>query len=320
MGITPTELYASFGYEQQLASCRELLVGLEVTLNRSRAKVVLAPIYESVRFEAELNPQSLPVYGSDPETGQDLFGGSLYRDWYYNLGDKGVWQLELGVFSGDANPLKGYSLYGAGSLSANGWGEPNISSNNTPTLNGRISWQVQQMQLFASISSSKTGSTWASAIDPSGKHNRQISTAGFDLQLLDSLRLYSQYTHFISGLAENSAQNRGEPMFRDLTQQGWFMVVEYQWQQWLAALGYESFDRYDFQLFQQDNFVFDAQKAKQKQSSVFGGLRWQVRPELSWHFLLHQLQNTQPNASQIFTENPEFGAGLRYNLGFYWHI
>lgn len=385
---TNRDLYASFGYEQQLFSCRELTLGLTLTSAHTRTKLVLAPIYEALRFEPDLDPENPPEYGPDPDTGQVLVGGSLYRDWYNNLGDRvyflgsvpvldawielghqqpvrlgrmpvanglpssgfwqdnaaigpmsdwlvreylagalwrwqplAQWQLELGLFSGDANPLKGYALYGAGSLSASGWGEPNRSSNNTPTYNARVQWQPNaQGLLFASLSSTHTGSTWAPAIDPSGKHNRHLAALGFDWTLPSQQRLYGQYTLFVSGLTPRSAQNKGQPMYRDIRQQGGYITVEQPWRDWRLGLGFEQFDRYDFNVFALDDFVFAADKAQLQQRSVFAGLIWQASPELSWHFLAHQLDNPLPNASQIYAQNPEFGAGLRYNIGFRWQL
>ncbi|MDR3079170.1 MAG: hypothetical protein LBU15_03995 [Rickettsiales bacterium] len=180
----------------------------------------------------------------------------IYSGISYSLGPGYGFVLNVAIFSGDANPTKQGVYYLDNS------GGPNKKTNNTPTLEFNLKNTVRfgstDLGLFLGLEKGSIGSTWNSTLG-GGKHNRKILAAGFDMQhhlstgqMLDSVRIFFQYTRFTSGLAEKSSQNTGHPAFRDIVQRGFFAGVD------LAVgpsrafdgieigLAYELFDRYDY--------------------------------------------------------------------------
>lgn len=384
--FTNRDQFASYGYEQQLYTCREIVFSTEFALNVDKLKffVEWAPLYESIQYKAGIGEAE---YRVDPETNESLDAQTLYLDWYNNLGDRTYFlgdyplieakliygdfhqwhigrqklmagspeprfwrdnsaigpyadwisrdlfsglsyrgglpssslRIELGGFSGDGNPLKGYANYGAGVLGDESPGDPNISSNNTPTWNARISSDLfNQFGLtgsaYWSYQNTVSGSTWWRTIDPSGKHNRVVTTYGAQLAVGSALKVYGQYTEFLSGLSEWSLQNDGHDRFKDITQKGYFVASEWDLGKLSLGVGFEQFDRYDFNIYHRDNYVVDPEKIDLVQTSTFGKIAYRFSPELALELAAHQLENPLPNYSEVYTTNPETAEGLRYSL------
>ncbi|GHU28896.1 hypothetical protein FACS1894152_7000 [Bacilli bacterium] len=102
------------------------------------------------------------------------------------------------------------------------------------------------------------GSTWDIAKDE-GKHNKNILATGFEViynfnhSFVNSIKMYSQYTKFTSGLKTKSSQtkNRTHLAFKDIVQDGFFVGIDFDitpfiFQKIKLGFVYELFDRYDY--------------------------------------------------------------------------
>jgi hypothetical protein len=179
----------------------------------------------------------------------------IYSGIKYSFKSSGGLIFGVAAFSGDGNPTKNGIYYIDNS------GSPNKKTNNTPTLEFNIKDTLVSGRLncsvFFGMERGTIGSVWDVAIGE-GKHNKNILATGVDAKyypdyiMLNSVRVYFQYTKFKSGLRSRSNQNTGNPAFKDIVQNGFFVGVDFTLGQWFVfretklGVAYELFDRYDY--------------------------------------------------------------------------
>lgn len=168
-------------------------------------------------------------------------------------------------FSSGNNPYKGYSNY------LNYIQTPNLKANNTPNLGldvalhiGHLHHPQNRSKLIFSVLYNIQNSTWFN-VNNDGKRRNSIIAAAILINIPivhdASIDLFGQWTRYFSGLMTDSHQfNANVPvgpsnLFRNITQDGFYvgMTLNY----WGASISYtyEYFDRFDFNVYR--NFVLN---------------------------------------------------------------
>jgi hypothetical protein len=76
-------LYATFGYEKQIFTCKEVMLNFNIDFNNDWSMLAeFAPVYGSLKNERKVKR----IY--EKWNGKEIDGGTKYVDWYKNLGTK----------------------------------------------------------------------------------------------------------------------------------------------------------------------------------------------------------------------------------------
>ena len=169
---------------------------------------------------------------------------------------------------------------------------------------------IEQGKIFISFQTGKIGSSQRKEIQPNGKHNRRILTAGFDVKKqikeYQKIRLYFQWTEFLSGLSEQSNQAKKEELktvpgkFLDIKQKGFFVAGEYEINKWGIGIGYEIFDRFDYAVFKYDNYNKDSDKENDNQKSILGIIKYQWNKEILVRIMGHYIKKSCTRSFKYF--------------------
>ena len=161
-------------------------------------------------------------------------------------------EIDLAIYSGDGNPTKNWIYY------LNNSGSPNKKSNNTPTLSlqTKLNFNIFNNinnSIFLGIQNGTIGSTWDNSLQE-GKHNKNIIVAGFESNykfndsFLENIKIYFQYTRFVSGLRTKGQESYLKPpLAKDIIQNGIFTGFDINIKNiFVFGFTYEIFDRYDY--------------------------------------------------------------------------
>ncbi len=242
---------------------------------------------------------------------RDLYSGVAYG--YH--GD--FFSGNIAMFSGN-NPLKG-DWY------LNGVVSPNVKANNTGTY--ALKWGIdsetdyRHLQLYLGAEANILGSTWANNLEDGKRNNhRQALVVSYRIGNEDKhLTLLAQATKYISGLRQSSAQANDptiavddRKMFQDITQQGGYAGFYLKRQKFHIGYIYEEIDRFDYAVFEADDFTFHRQGLKQKSNLYYAGYR--LTDNFAINFAYHNISNPTPDASEIITHYN--GAPIDYETRF----
>ena len=238
---------------------------------------------------------------------RDLFSGVTYQYSQEFLSVIG------GVFSG-GNPTKGYSNYLDHVESAN------IKSNNTPTLAGKIQLNYDNLlpsqyrgYLYGSYMHNMTGSTWANELSD-GKRNASVAAHGIMFKikplgwwLVDKIKIFAQYTQYLSGLTTKSSQSAPANRLRNIKQSGYFLGTEVLLLGKKLSLGaaYERFSRFDYNIFAHNNFQQDTALENKKQHSYIFQVKYFPKPFFALGFAYHAIKNPCKYQSNILDKKKD---------------
>lgn len=231
---------------------------------------------------------------------RDLLTGATY------VFHHSFFEVKAAIFSG-SNPAKGYANY------LDRVESPNIKSNNTPSLSGRLQLNYNDLLaknvdgfLYASYLSNFTGSTWDDGLKD-GKRNNLVGAYGgvlnltFDNLYINSVSFFGQYTHFTSGLRTKGSQNDKSKKFKNIFQKGYFVGLEIKSFDNKLSLGaaYEKFDRFDYNLFRYYLFADNNPYLNSIQKSVILNARYNINSIISVGTAYHRIDNPAPFVSNI---------------------
>lgn len=248
---------------------------------------------------------------------RDLFSGITYSYNYSAITATGA------IYSG-GNPTKGYSNY------LNFVESPDLKSNNTPTFAGRIEYQYDintqyNGYLYASYLRNITGSTWVDDLKD-GKRNGMIAAYGavlnilYDNDYLNSLKIFAQYTDYVSGLKKESSQAQipNNKQFKNIKQSGYFVGAEsFLFNNKLnLAAAYEDFARFDYNIFAYHDFKLDNTMKNARHKSQIFQIKYFFNEALSVGVSYHKVHNVAKHISQILDNRKDnrFKLSLYINL------
>lgn len=238
--------------------------------------------------------------------------------------------VSTAILSGN-NPMKGYANY-LGQVQT-----PNLKANNTPSYSLNVNFNLGH--LFNANNDSKLilgtlidtmNSTWDNALQDGKRRNNVCAAAlllNFNINSYSSLALFSQYTIYMSGLTTDSGQydpaNPLTPLFRNITQQGYFVGLTLNYRAFSASYTYENFDRFDYNVFAKwvnNPALFSQTSLLQlenlRQSSNIFNLKWQFNSVISVLLNYQTIQNPLEWVSSISDRFPTYRAGIEVDVKF----
>lgn len=231
---------------------------------------------------------------------RDLFSGITYSYNYSAITVTGA------MYSG-GNPTKGYSNY------LNFVESPNLKSNNTPTFSGRLEYQYNindqyNGYVYASYLRNISGSTWVDDLKD-GKRNGMVAAYGamlnilFNNDYLNSLKIFAQYTDYVSGLRKDSSQAKvkDNEKFKNIKQSGYFVGAEtFLFDNKVnVGVAHENFARFDYNIFAHGNFEVDNPLRKARHKGNIFQVKYFFNEAISIGISYHQLKNAAKHISQI---------------------
>lgn len=247
---------------------------------------------------------------------RDLLSGIIYTMHHRLLG------VRAGVLAGN-NPAKAYGNYLGGIQNAN------LKANNTPSLSLNLDFNIGRLfgenksKLFVGGIRNIAGSTYDEDINDGKRRNSTYVFGGklnFPLSAVN-INLYGQYTKYLSGLSEDSAQAQVKPenpIFRNIEQDGYYYAGEVSYRQIRAYYAYEKFDRFDFNVDDRieekcDSPPPDLQGLKQE-SRIFG-FDYLVNDAVYFRLAYHKINNPLQCVSDILDRSDDrFKATLSVNF------
>ena len=220
---------------------------------------------------------------------RDLLSGLLYNMNY------SLFNFKLGVLSGD-NPMKGYANYLGGIQSAN------TKGNNTPSVSVNLDLHIGKLfspnnksKLFIGGIRNKESSTYVAELED-GKRRNSTYVAGtlFNYNISDALHIniYGQYTIYLSGLDEDSNQDDPQnPIFLNIEQEGFYYGADLKYKKLQLSYAYEKFDRFDFNVYEQNGYSTSSALMNLEQESHIYGLNYFFTDAVSFKLAYHDIDN-----------------------------
>lgn len=252
---------------------------------------------------------------------RDLFSGVSYY-----FASRFV-DFQLSLLSGN-NPMKGYSNY---LQQIQG---PNLNANTSPSFGenfyvniGHIYSPENHSKIIVGALQDVMNSTWVPSLND-GKRRNSVYAAALvlDFPIRDdiSIDLFAQFTRYLSGLTSGSIQNiPGNPIFRDITQQGFFVGATLHYKMFSISYTHEKFDRFDFNVYRnwltsQNQFgglTLQNLLAMQQTSDIINFV-YNINQFISIGVDYQKINNPLLWVSSILNNRPTYRAGANFEVVF----